>query len=128
VWTEHAEFGWRLAKRIGTEWYNGGGKNPEDEHGDRPIVCSVKANNSGLNLQYAFHKMLFASSPSSGDLWEQCLGRVHRQGQRASEVTVWVCQHTAELRGSLLQARADAAWQQQFCDSPQKLCVATGPV
>lgn len=124
IWTEHAEFGEKVATQLGTVWYNGGGLNPEAEKGDRTIVASIKANSDGLNLQRAFSRNLMVSVPSSGKTWEQMLGRTHRQGQLVDEVEAEVFLHTEPLASAFLQARRDARYQQNITGSPQKLCYA----
>jgi len=122
IWTEHSEFGARLAKKLGTVWYNGGGLNPESEKGDRTIVCSLRANSEGLNLQHAFSKNLYLSVPSSGQVWEQSLARTHRKGQKAEAVEVDIYLHTTALANAFQQARRDARYQQNVTKNPQKLC------
>ena len=57
------------------------------ENGKRTVVASIKAHGTGRNLQ-AFCRNLVANPPSDGATWEQLLGRTHRQGQEADEVTV----------------------------------------
>lgn len=124
VWTEYSDFGARLAEKLGTAWYHGGGENPEAEKGNRTIVCSLKANSDGLNLQHAFSRNLFASIPGSGKTWEQAMGRTHRIGQREDTVEVSMFLHTPSLANSFAQARRDARYQQGITGSPQKLCYA----
>lgn len=125
IWTEHKDFGRRVAKLLKTEFYDGGGKDPESEKGDRSIVCSIKANAEGLNLQKAFCKNLVAHPPTAGLIWEQLLGRSHRQGQRAATVECDVFLHTEECRRAFETARKRASYIQITTRTPQKLCLAT---
>ncbi len=126
IWTEHKEFGRKVAAGLGLPFYDGGGKDPElDEKGDRPVVCSIRANNEGSNLQGLFFKNLVVHPPSAGLLWEQLLGRTHRQGQRAETVLVDVFLHTAEFRRAFDTACQRALYIQTTNRTPQKLCLAT---
>ncbi len=125
IWTEHKDFGRRVAKALGTEFYDGGGKDPETEKGNRSIVCSIKANAEGLNLQKIFYKNLVAHPPTAGLIWEQLLGRTHRQGQRQPEVECDIFLHTQECRRAFETARRRANYIQITTRTPQKLCLAT---
>jgi hypothetical protein len=88
IFTGHSFFGRTLAKRLAVPYYGAKGKNDqgqpiEAEKGDRVVVASIQANGTGRNLQ-AFSRALVTASQT--DL-EQLLGRLHRQGQEADEVT-----------------------------------------
>jgi hypothetical protein len=67
-------------------------------------IMSIKAHGTGKNLQM-FNKNLVANPPSSGSMWEQLLGRTHRTGQEADEVTVEVFRHTEAMRKAVDTAR-----------------------
>jgi superfamily II DNA helicase RecQ len=59
---------------------------------DQPLaktinVCSTTAHGTGKNLQY-FQNTYHLQWPRSDILAEQCLGRTHRQGQKADELVV----------------------------------------
>lgn len=95
IWCEHTYFAEELSRRTGLPYY---GANGEDRQG-RPIpelgapgsgkgviIASVAANSTGRNLQ-AWHRNLITSCPSGAPTWEQLLGRTHRDGQEADEVT-----------------------------------------
>lgn len=128
IWVGHADFGHRLAKAIGNgaPFYNGGGKDPElDEKGDRTIVCSIQAMNEGTNLQHLFYKNLVVHPPVAALLWEQFLGRTHRQGQRQDTVEADLYLHTAEFRRAFDTACRRAQYIQTTNRTPQKLCLAT---
>lgn len=126
IWTEHKDFGRRVAKLLKTEFYDGGGKDPElDADGKKTIVCSIKANAEGSNMQKAFYKNLVAHTPTAGLIWEQMLGRTHRQGQRADTVECDVFLHTEECARAFATARRRAFYIQTTTRTPQKLCLAT---
>lgn len=126
IWTEHKDFGRQVAARLKTVFYDGGGKDPElDANGKVSIVCSIKANAEGSNLQKLFFKNLVAHPPTSGLIWEQMLGRTHRMGQRNSEVECDVFLHTEECRRAFDTARRRSFYIQTTTRTPQKLCLAT---
>lgn len=126
IWTEHKDFGRKLASVLKTTFYDGGGKDPElDADGKKTIVCSIKANAEGSNLQKLFFKNLVAHPPASGLIWEQMLGRTHRQGQRNDTVECDVFLHTAECSRAFATARRRAFYIQTTTRTPQKLCLAT---
>lgn len=126
IWTEHKDFGRKVAQGLGCVFYDGGGKDPElDANGKKSIVCSIKANAEGSNLQKLFYKNLVVHPPTSGLIWEQMLGRTHRQGQRQAEVECDVFLHTEECRRAFDTARRRAFYIQTTTRTPQKLCLAT---
>lgn len=132
IWTEHKDFGRKVAAGLKTTFYDGGGKEPEIDEENwrktnpaRSIVCSIKANAEGKNLQKLFFKNLVVHPPTAGLIWEQMLGRTHRQGQRAPEVECDVFLHTEECRRAFDTARRRAFYIQTTTRTPQKLCLAT---
>lgn len=88
------------------------------------IACSVMSQTEGKNLQHYAHNVIMAPS-SSGKVWEQKLGRSHRLGQLADEVTVEWCGHTPEMVGAYLSALEDARGTQEREGARQKLLYAT---
>jgi hypothetical protein len=67
-------------------YFGAGSEEIANERGDRSVVASIQAHGVGRNLQM-FSSNLVVSCPSAGADWEQLLGRTHRQGQQADEVT-----------------------------------------
>ena len=125
IWVEHKDFGARIAAKAGIPFYDGGGKNPElEEKGERPIVCSIKANSTAKNLQHLYHKNLFPNPMSTNKDWEQALGRTHRKGQRAEAVKAEVFLHTPEMRRAFDKAQNRARYVTNTMRNPQKLCYA----
>jgi hypothetical protein len=92
------------------------------EDGSRSVVCSIKAFKEGENLQ-AFNRSLITTPPASGALLEQVIGRTHRSGQTADEVTVDFFLHTPELVSALKDAREKAKAIQETTGNFQKLSV-----
>ena len=94
------------------------GAGPEDSRriadldGKKAIVASIKAHGTGKNLQ-AFNRNLVVTPPADAGVWEQCIGRTFREGQKAEKVTVDVFQHVPELEEALEKAteRAKYVWE-----------------
>lgn len=128
-WVEHLAFGAELSRLTGLPFYAGGGRcltdkrlNIEDAKG--PIIASIPANSEGRNLQ-RYHKSLVISPPRAGLGWEQLLGRMHRRGQEADEVTYTVPVSCIEHVTALLQAQRDARYIQHTTRTVQKLTYCT---
>lgn len=90
----------------------------------RKIVASMRSHGTGKNLQ-AFNQELFVQWPRSAKLAEQTLGRMHRNGQEASQVSAYTCA-TSEFDDMLLAASLnDALYIHQTTGNRQKLIYAT---
>lgn len=120
-WVEHVEAQKEIAKRAGVELYGAGRDDIEEATG--PIVASIAAQAEGNNLQHSYHRNLIFTPPSSGDTWEQLIGRTHRFGQKADDVSFEVALPCDDLRDSFAQALADSRYLNDV-QGPQKLCVA----
>lgn len=77
----------------------------------------------GKNLQRVAHSYS-PLPPSAGATWEQKLGRFHRSGQEADEVTCEYSVHTEELEAAVKRAVEDAEALQKTTGA-QRLLVAT---
>ena len=124
VWYEHAALGVRIAEKGGFPLFGPGAEGILREKGTRTIVASIRAHGTGKNLQ-CFSRNLVTTTPTSGTVWEQLLGRTHRPGQEADEVTVEVYRHTLEMRAAVNKALRDADYQQTTTGNRQKLLSAT---
>ena len=91
-------------------------------------AMSIRAHGVGKNLQHGWSNQLVVEPPSSGNVWEQLLGRTHRPGQQADTVRVTVYTHTPAFRDAVLKAKKDAHYIQDTTGSRQKLlyCVYGG--
>jgi len=87
------------------------------------ICCSIAAQGTGKNLQ-SWRQSVVAQPSSSGVTWEQMLGRLHRQGQRADSVQWDVFAHTPAFMDALDAARDSAQYQQSTLKQPQRLLFA----
>lgn len=128
VWVSHVEFGRALAQK-GYPYYGAGGKDERSgrsivhaEEG-KPMIASVASNSEGRNLQ-AWNTNLITHVVPQGKQVEQLLGRTHRPGQEADEVTVQWLIGCMEAEKGFKQARADARWLEESLGSKQKLCYA----
>lgn len=72
--------------------------------GDERLVISSRAHGTGKNL-HMFTRSLVTNPGSDGAGWEQLLGRTHRNGQLADEVTFEVYRHTEPFRNAVDRAR-----------------------
>lgn len=124
IWYEHASLGAAIARKGGFPLFGPGAEGILKEKGTRTIVVSIKAHGTGKNLQ-SYKRNLVTTAPTSGTVWEQLLGRTHRPGQAADEVTVDVYRHTLEMRAALTKALRDAQYQQTTTGNQQKLLSAT---
>lgn len=89
-----------------------------------PIAaCSIAVHGKGKNLQKWF-KQVVIEPPSSGAVWEQLLGRTHRQGQMADDVFAVVYQHTEKALNAVKKACAEAMYIEQTQGMKQKLNLA----
>ena len=107
-WVEHRAFGRELASFSGRSHF-GAGDDGILETGNPAIVVSVAAHSEGKNLQ-RYCRNLVVAPMASGKAWEQLLGRTHRQGQEADEVSCDVFLHQPELVSSFGQALSDARY------------------
>lgn len=125
-WTDHTFFGRELSKRTGLPYF---GQNGLDKDGRSildakgPIIASGAANDTGKNLQ-AWRANLITSCPTGAAVWEQRLGRTHRQGQRADEVTVDVLVGCIEHVEAWERAVAEAKMAADMFGAPQKVLLA----
>jgi hypothetical protein len=116
VWTEHTFFARKLAQMAKASYYGADGLDEDGTSityvkGDRPIIASIQANGTGRNLQM-FSSNLFTSFPPGPSTVEQAIGRTHRDGQEADEVTVDIllgcAEHALAFDRALEGARAAA--------------------
>lgn len=105
---------------------HGGGKNEEAliraETGKRSVILTLHAWGKGLDgLQHKFSDQLLMEIPSSNKRFEQMLGRLHREGQKADVVTTKAYLHVPELKDSFRRAIAHAEFNQDMSNGIPKL-------
>ncbi len=127
VWYEHVAFGAKVAE-LGNLPQFGPGEEASRlllaERGARSIVASIRSHGTGKNLQ-PFSRNLVANPPSDGATWEQLLGRTHRTGQLADEISVEVYRHAPAMRDAIDKATVLASHIQGTFGGSQKLLRAT---
>lgn len=97
----------------------------EGRNGRAPsIFLSAHAHGTGKNLQRWNRNLVLAPWPSGAD-WEQRIGRTHRPGQDADEVTADVFVHTPELQKAIDSAQEQARYIEEVTGGAQKLLMAT---
>jgi len=125
VWCEHVAFAEALAKKTNLSYYGRGGLdsqgNDVERHPpDQSLIASMGSVGEGRNLQ-AWCRNLITSCPTSGIQAEQVLGRTHRPGQLADEVTFDVLTTSIEHVLAFEQARRDAREEEQRTGLSQRL-------
>lgn len=128
VWVEHRAVGHALAQATGWPYaYKDGadeqGRLVESYAGKQTVILSIASNHKGLNLQAWNHNDILMP-PSSGDIWEQIMGRTDRTGQEADEITYRVMLGDPSVEAGFANAFADARFQWQTLGQPQKLLLA----
>lgn len=135
VWVEHVEFGLGLAQMTGLPFFQRGGvdqfKKPIEDYEEEgrsrgvgtPIICSIQSNAEGRNMQ-PWRSNLVVSPPTAGSIWEQFIGRTHRDGQEADEVTVLLPIVLREQALAFERACNDARYIEDTTGQSQKLCYA----
>ncbi len=127
VWYEHVAFGAKVAELGGLPQFGPGEEASRlilGERGERSIVASIKSHGTGKNLQ-PFNRNLIANPPSAGDVWEQLLGRTHRTGQLADEISVEIYRHAPAMIEALDKATILAGHIQGTFGGRQKLLRAS---
>ncbi len=126
VWCEHVAFGEKLAKTTGQPYFGAGGidartgRNIEEHPASEACIASIAANGEGRNLQ-RFSRNFVVSCPPSGAMQEQMLGRTHRDGQEADEVTFEVILACKEQWAGFQKALLDARYIEDTTGVNQKL-------
>tara|TARA_R110002110_G_scaffold208496_4_gene420833 strand:- start:1002 stop:2519 length:1518 start_codon:yes stop_codon:yes gene_type:complete len=107
IWYETKALGEAIARS--GDWPLCGPGNPPKAPAETCVV-SINAHNKGLNLQ-AWRTSLVVEPPSSGQTWEQLIGRTHRAGQTADEVEVFVFVGPEPFARAFASAKDQAAYQ-----------------
>jgi hypothetical protein len=107
IWTHWVPAG-ELLGQAGHRYYPGG-TDPEKDAPFNSAVLSVAAHHEGRNLQFANRNLCLTMTPS-GKVWQQLIGRTHRQGQDADEVSIDFYCPTSLACDKLQAARLHADW------------------
>jgi hypothetical protein len=128
VWVEHTQFAERLSEITGAKYFGADGLAPDgqsiEDATEEAVVASIKANKEGRNLQAKWSRNLVLAPPDNADVWEQMIGRTHRKGQRADEVTVDVILGCLEHANAFRRALSGAEAVRDTIGAAQKLLIA----
>lgn len=128
VWTPYVAFGEALAEVSYRPYFGRGGSCTKTgqpiEKASGAAIASVLSNKTGRNLQHAWSDSLVVAPSPSGAVWEQLIGRTHREGQ-TQPVVVEVWQSTEEQRAAWTRATKSAAFEQAIEGQDKKLCYCT---
>jgi hypothetical protein len=122
IWYEHKVLGERIAVRSGLPLFAAG--TDASVSTDPVIVCSMKTQGTGKNLQH-YYQSLFTSMPPNGAIFEQVAGRTHREGQLADVVFVDWFGHTEAVQETLEAVIDDAKYIEETTGQRQKILYAT---
>ena len=120
LWYGSDAVGQELRAR-GVQVYGAGAEPPREAH---DCAMSIQAHGIGKNLQ-AWERQLVIEPPSSGTIWEQLLGRMHRQGQEADEVSCRVMHHAEPFTRAFEAASSAAQYVETTSGNSQKLLYAS---
>ena len=84
------------------------------------IAVSINAMSEGFNLQQ-WSSNVVLSPPANGRLWEQMIGRTHRNGQKSDEVDIAVLATLPTAYDDLRKAKKDAEYIEATTTQRQKL-------
>ena len=91
---------------------------------DKILVCSMNGHGTGKNMQH-FKDQLFMQFPRDSSLVEQVIGRTHRTGQTADELTVHTNNTIDFDHYNMAACLVDTIYQQQTMDDRKKLLYAS---
>jgi len=122
IWYKHKAVAERLAEHIPVAMAG-------EDVPDAPVVgLSLDSHGTGLNLQRDFHTNYVLCPPSNAGLWEQFLGRTHRQGFAFDAVSVYVYTHQTRLAAALDRAFDGARYLHESQGVAHKLLLANGEI
>jgi hypothetical protein len=124
IW--HSDLATEAALRAAGVPTYGRGEIPPLDGSRGGMALSVRVHGTGFDgLQHHHDEALFLSWPSSGEKCEQVIGRLHRDGQEADEVSAWRYEHVPDAVEAVVKSRENARYLQDTMGSPMKLCYGT---
>lgn len=133
LWYHHQAIGEWLAERTAAEGLRmlhcpaGPEHNiavADPSNADHVVIASMRAHGEGKNLQHHRHA-LFVQAPRQAELAQQVLGRLHRTGQEADELTTYFSLH-GDFDSMLMAAMlVEAVHQHTTIGNLQKVMGAT---
>jgi len=127
VWVDSRAVGERLSEITGWRYFGQKGRDKTGLAIERaPIetcILSIAANSEGRNLQ-AWDSNFIVEPQENGAIWQQKMGRTHREGQESHAVDFEVFVGDDAVYAGLRQAFKDAEYIQSVTGEPQKLLIA----
>jgi hypothetical protein len=128
IWCEHIATAEKLAKRACLSYYGKGGVDQWGRHvmsreKGESFIASMQSLGEGFNLQN-HSRNYFLGFPPNGMQTEQILGRTHRFGQEADEVSVDVHLGCIEHIGGYWKSLEDARYVLETTGAEQKILLA----
>ena len=126
IWVDSVASGKKLSKISGFPYFQQGGKDAKGNDimdASGTIIVSIASNSEGRNLQAWSHNIV-VTPPASGRKWEQLIGRTHRPGQLADNVTCDVMLGHGNILWSFRTAMEDARFIHTTTGQQQKLLLA----
>lgn len=127
IWYHHNEVGNWLVERLKAAGlpvlYCPAGENDEirdEANKGRFMVASIMAHREGKNLQFMQHQFV-VQWPRTATVAQQMLGRCHRTGQLADELTVWRADHGSFDVLNFSACLNDAVYHQQTLGTRMKM-------
>jgi hypothetical protein len=125
VWTDHKALLERLRPHVEALGLRAYGAGQHDViHETKSCVVSLDAHGEGKNLQAHHSRNLYLCALPNAKIAEQSIGRTHRQGQRADEVTVELVMPSIEFWAAFEKARKQARYIEATTGQQQRLNVA----
>lgn len=125
AWFLSPHAGSAVAKRLGVPWWGAGDADAlvqEALTGQARGCASILAHGTGKNLQQ-WARMLVCECPASASLWEQLVGRMHRNEQPADTVAVQIAGWGPTNTRAVEVARRSARLLERATRDPQKLLI-----
>lgn len=103
VWFDHGAIAEKLIERGFRKQLFVAGDNAAIDNTTEPLIFATYAHATGKNLQ-RYSQNLITEPPASNELWEQMIGRTHREGQLADEVYGKVVMTCSTHENALIRA------------------------
>jgi len=127
VWTEQNAFAERLSAVARVTYYGAEGRDsrgaPIESHTSGPVIASIASSGTGRNLQ-RWNTNLVTAPPFTGAKLEQLIGRTHRTGQMAPEVSVDLLLGCFEHAKTFYKAVGDCEYTEGTTGVCQKISIA----
>lgn len=123
IWYGMVEFAQRLGQLTGLPVFGeNSAKALSEVTGEETVIASIKSHGRGTNgLQFVYDAQNVINTFASARMYQQVLGRLCRDGQQSSTVSMEVYLHTSELRSTFEQAITRAKYVKDVTKEEQML-------